>query len=236
MIEINLLPKEYRKRARTFHLEKKAVYAAIGALGIVVLFAVVTFYQHYQLSSLDEKIALANSQRMRLQEDIKVIDGLTELKEKILVRMESIERLDRHRAVWVDVMQDLNQRIPDYMWLTRVAEMRGDPKAKLAAKAKNIPGQQAADTVPQVAEFVFAKPVPTEIEGYAFTLSSIASFLVGLTKSDYFDNISLAFAKQEEVTGINAYKFKVGCDLVFDRALDKSAPLEDVSVPTIAEK
>jgi len=236
MIEINLLPKEYRKRARTFHLEKKAIYAAFGAVGVVVLFAVVTFYQHYQLSSLDEKMALANSQRLRLQEDIKLIDGLTDLKEKILVRMESIERLDRHRAVWVDVLQDLNQRVPDFLWLSRVAEIREDPKARAAARAKQVPGQQAADTVPQVVDFVFAKPVPTEIEGYAFTLSSIASFLVGLTKSDYFDNISLAYAKQEEVTGINAYRFKVGCDLVFDRALDKSAPLEDISVPTIAEK
>ncbi|MBU1319720.1 MAG: PilN domain-containing protein [candidate division Zixibacteria bacterium] len=235
MIEINLLPKEYRKRARTFHLEKKSIYVAAGVASIVLLFALVTFYQHYQLSSLDEKIALANSQRMRLQEDIRLIDGLTDLKEKILTRMESIERLDRHRAVWVDVLQDLNQRVPDFLWLTRVAEIREDTKAK-AARAKQVPGQQAADTIPQVAEFVFAKPVPTEMEGYAFTLSSIASFLVGLTKSDYFENINLSFAKQEDVTGINAYRFKVGCDLVFQRALDKSAPIEDVWVPTIAEK
>lgn len=234
MIEINLLPKEYRKRARTFHLEKKSVYVVAGVVGIVLLFAVVTFYQHYQLSSLDEKIALANTQRLRLQEDIRLIDGLTELKEKILTRMESIERLDRHRAVWVDVLQDLNQRVPDFLWLTRVAEIREDARAK--AKPKQVPGQQAVDTIPQVAEFVFAKPVPTEMEGYAFTLSSIASFLVGLTKSDYFENIDLSFAKQEDVTGINAYKFKVGCDLVFQRALDKSAPIEDVWVPTIAEK
>ncbi|MFH1892317.1 MAG: PilN domain-containing protein [Candidatus Zixiibacteriota bacterium] len=235
MIEINLLPKEYRKRARTFHLEKKSIYVAAGVASIVLLFALVTFYQHYQLSSLDEKIALANGQRMRLQEDIRLIDGLTDLKEKILTRMESIERLDRHRAVWVDVLQDLNQRVPDFLWLTRVAEIREDTRAK-AARAKQVPGQQAADTIPQVAEFVFAKPVPTEMEGYAFTLSSIASFLVGLTKSDYFENINLSFAKQEDVTGINAYRFKVGCDLVFQRALDKSAPIEDVWVPTIAEK
>jgi len=235
MIEINLLPKEHRKRARTFHLEKKSIYVAAGVASVVLLFAVVTFYQHYQLSSLDEKMALANTQRMRLQEDIRLIDGLTELKEKILTRMESIERLDRHRAVWVDVLQDLNQRVPDFLWLTRVAEIRENARAK-AAKAKQVPGQQAADTIAHVAEFVFAKPVPTEMEGYAFTLSSIASFLVGLTKSDYFENINLSFAKQEDVTGINAYKFKVGCDLVFQRALDKSAPIEDVWVPTIAEK
>ncbi len=234
MIEVNLLPKEYRKRASTFRFDKRVIYSAIGAGAIVLLLVVVTFHQKYQLSSLDQNIAKASAEKLSLQEDIKLIDGLTELKEKIILRMEAIEKLDRYRSTWVNVLQDLNVRVPDFLWLTKVAE--SEKVGGVKPVPRNVPGQEAVDTT-QTEEFVmFDKPVPTEIEGYAFTLNSVASFLVGLMKSDYFENINLAFAKEEEVMGISAYKFKFMCDLVFDKALDQMEPMKDVWSPTIAER
>ncbi len=234
MIEINILPKEYRRRARTFHFDKKAIYSVVGVGALVLLFVVVTFYQRYQLSSLDHSIAMASAERTRLEKDIRLIDDLTVLKERILMRMEAIENLDKHRAVWVNILEDLNQRVPDFLWITRVAEMR-EPEAPRRPKA--VPGQNQTDTTTVVDNgLLFDKPVPTELEGYAFTLSSIASFMVGLTKSPYFDNIELDFAKEEQVTGVNAYKFKVGCDLVFDQAPNDDMPIENVPGPAIAEK
>ncbi len=234
MIEVNLLPKEYRKRATTFRFDKRVIYTAIGAGAIVLLLVAVTFHQNYQISSLDQNIAKASAEKLRLQDDIKLIDGLTELKEKIILRMEAIEKLDRYRSTWVNVLQDLNVRVPDFLWLTRVAG--SDEVGGVRPVPRNVPGQEAVDTT-QAEEFVmFDRPAPTEIEGYAFTLNSVASLLVGLMKSDYFDNINLAFAKEEEVMGISAYKFRVMCDLVFDKALDQMEPMEDVWSPTIAER
>ena len=98
MIEVNLLPKEYRKRATTFRFDKRVIYSAIGAGAIVLLLVAVTFQQNYQLSSLDQNIAKASAEKLSLQEDIKLIDGLTELKEKIILRMKAIEKLDRYRS------------------------------------------------------------------------------------------------------------------------------------------
>lgn len=233
MIEINLLPKEYRKRTRAFSFDKKLISLAAAVAVILLLLVSVTMYQKYQLASLDEDISRASAKRARLQEDIKLIDGLTELKEKILHRMDAIENLDRYRSTWVDVLQDLNSRVPDFMWLTRVAEFAEQKTAQ--PKAKNVPGQQAEDTV-KTEIVVFDQSVPTQIEGYAFTLNSVASLMVGLMKSDYFDNVDLAFAKEEEVMGISAFKFRVACDLVFDKALEQAEPLEDVWAPTIAER
>ncbi len=234
MIEVNLLPKEYRKRATTFRFDKRVIYSAIGAGVIVLLLAAVTFHQKYQLSSLDQNIAKASAEKLRLQDDIKLIDGLTELKEKIILRMEAIEKLDRYRSTWVNVLQDLNVRVPDFLWLTRVAG--SEEVGGVQPVPRNVPGQEAVDTT-QTKEFImFEKPVPTVIEGYAFTLNSVASLLVGLMKSDYFDNINLALAKEEEVTGISAYKFRLKCDLVFDKALDQMEPMKDVWSPTIAER
>lgn len=237
MIEVNLLPKEYRKRTKTFQFDKKVMYIAAGAGAIVLLLAVVTFYQKYQLSSLNGRIAQASAEKARLQEDIKVIDDLTELKEKILLRMEAIEKLDRYRSIWVSVLQDLNLRIPEFMWLTRVSEIAQEVKKQRSVK--NVPGQQKAQPVDSSGTDKFAmfdKPMPTEMDGYAFTLNSIASFLVGLTKSEFFDNINLLYAKEEEVLGVSAFNFRISCDLVFDKALEQTEPLEDVWAPTIAER
>jgi Tfp pilus assembly protein PilN len=235
MIEINLLPKEYRRRARTFHFDKKTMYAAAGVGALVLVLVAVTFYQRYQIGAIDDKMAIANAEKRRLQKDIQVIDELTVLKEDILNRMESIENLDRFRGVWVQLMQDLNQRVPDFMWLTRFSENRALPQDK---KQRKVPGQKQVqeDTTTVVKEQkLFDKPVPTEIEGYAFTLSSIASFLVGLTKSEFFDNIDLEYAKEEQVTEVNAYKFKVDCDLIFELPGD-GTPVEDVGEIKIAER
>lgn len=237
MIEVNLLPKEYHKRTKTFRFDKKVIYIVAGFGAVVLLLATVTFYQKYQLSSLDDKIASASAEKSRLQEDIKLIDDLTELKEKILLRMEAIEKLDRYRSIWVSVLQDLNTRIPEFMWLTRVSEVAEQIQVK--KPAKNIPGQDApgsTDSSSTEKLVMFDKPMPTEIDGYAFTLNSVASFLVGLTKSEFFDDINLMYAKEEQVLGISAFKFRVSCNLVFDKALEQSEPLEDVWAPTIAER
>jgi len=236
MIEINLLPKEYRKRARIFQFDKKTICVAAAAGTIVLLLTVVTFYQRHQLSTLDHNIAQTNAERIRLEEDIRLIDNLTGLKEKIIQRMEAIEKLDRYRAAWVDALQDLNNRVPEFMWLTRVAGFWETQKAQ-AAKKKNIPGQTAADsTQTQREQFMLDKPIPTEIEGYAFTMNSVASLLVGLTKSDYFSDISLSFAKEEQVMMVNAYKFKILCNLSFKRPMQDSEPVEDTWGPTVAER
>lgn len=232
MIEINLLPKEYRKRSRAFRLDKKMMYVAAGVGAVILLLATVTFYQQYQLSSLDEDIKKASQRRARLQEDIKLIDNLSDLKGKIIQRMEAIEKLDRYRSVWVDLLEDVNQRVPEFMWLTRIAEPR-QKGGQAQAKAK-VPGEMTADSV-KVEEFIFDKDVYTELEGYAFTLSSIASFLIGLNKSDYFENIDMKFAKEQDVRGVSAYNFKVTCKMSFDHVLEDSE-IEGVESPTIAER
>jgi len=232
MIEINLLPKEYRKRSRAFRLDKKMMYVAAGVGAVILLLATVTFYQQYQISSLDDDILKASQRRARLQEDIKLIDNLSGLKQRIIQRMEAIEKLDRFRAVWVDLLEDVNQRVPEFLWLTRIAEPR--QKGGQANAKKQVPGEMPADSI-RVEEFIFDKDVYTEIEGYAFTLSSVASFLIGLNKSDYFENIDLKFAKEQEVRGVSAYNFKISCKMSFDHVINGS-DIEGASVPTIAER
>ena len=95
MIEVNLLPREYRKRATPFHFDKKLMYAG-GAVAVVFLLLVgVTIYKQHSINTLDKKIVSIEKQRKALDKDIRLIDNLTDLKQKLLTRMAGIETLDR---------------------------------------------------------------------------------------------------------------------------------------------
>ena len=101
MIEINLLPKDYRRGSASLALGKSGVYAIGGVAAIVVLLVVITFYQMSQLNRLETGIEKANQRASMLKDDIRVVDALVDVKDKIHRRMTAVERLDRHRSAWI---------------------------------------------------------------------------------------------------------------------------------------
>ena len=57
-------------------------------------------------------------------------------------------------------------------------------------------------------------PVRTaEIEGYAFTLNALASFMIKMMRSDYFDEVELVSTKEIELEEKKAYNFTVSCSV-----------------------
>jgi Tfp pilus assembly protein PilN len=230
MIEINLLPKEYRRRATPLHFNKKWIYAGAAVCLVFLLLSGLTFYKKHTIKELDQKIVSVQKQRMALNKDIKLIDGLTDLKQKLLTRLSAIEKLDVNRGMWVAIMEDLSTRIPELLWLTNVSEQ--SPKKEAANNRKKMNpknlGQQEADTT----EVKLPSKRPAVIEGYAYTLNSIASFLVGIMKSDYFDDIELAYARQEAIQQLAAYNFRINCVVDYDAWLkEEYQPEVNVSSP-----
>ncbi|MFQ6002179.1 MAG: PilN domain-containing protein, partial [Candidatus Zixiibacteriota bacterium] len=118
MIEINLLPKELRRKGRRFAFDKNLIYVGTVAVILVIFFVAVSIFQSFELKSLDKKIAEANKRKEELRKTIELVDALSDLKDKILQRMSAIETLDRNRATWVYILEDLSQRVPDYLWLS----------------------------------------------------------------------------------------------------------------------
>lgn len=231
MIEINLLPREYRKRATPFSLDRKWMYIAGAVCLIMAMLVGLTYHKKHQLAKLDKKIESVRKQRMALNEDIKLIDGLTELKQKLLTRMNAIEELDGNRGMWVSILEDLASRVPEMMWLTAFAEEA--PQAQKSAKRK--PRRTAAAAAEDSVE---AKPVEkiTRIEGFAYTLNSIASFIVSIMKSDYLEDVSLAYARQETIGEIAAYSFKIECKINRDAWLRDNYQPEKTLTSPLAEK
>lgn len=242
MIEINLLPKEYKKRANPLSFDKKVVHAGIAAAALVVVMGGLTFYQSTQVSKLDKLITKARMEQNRYKKDIAVIDALTEVKSKILARVEAIEKLDQRRTFYISLMEDLNSRLPEYLWMTGFLEIPAgsEPqgasqpggkgkqaqqpgRAAAAATANQQPGKETT----QLAEAP-AGPMQgsAEIEGYAFSLNSIGSFMIGLMKSEFFKNVKLNRTVAEDVGTVTAYTFKISCNLNYDAHMFQENPTD----------
>lgn len=199
---------------------------------VFLLLIALTVYKKHTISNLDKKIVSVQRQRAALNKDIKLIDGLTDLKQKLLTRLAAIEKLDKNRGMWVAIMEDVSGRVPELLWITNMTEespKRDNTQANRRPGVRNPTDlAQAADTM----EVPLPSKRPTVIEGYAYTLNSIASFLVGMMKSDYFDGIELAYARQETIQDLAAYNFKINCVVDYDAWLKEEVqPEAAVSSP-----
>lgn len=196
MIEINLLPKQYRKSGANFSFGKSGLYVGAGVAALVVLLVAVTFWQMQQLNRLEVSIDKANQRAAMLRQDIQMVDALTDVKDKITRRMSAIERLDRNRSSWVRILEDVASDVPEFVWLGSFREVDQSEKKGATSLKNNSDGtQQVVQNEPAVASAAPAQqtaPVQQiEIEGYAFSLNSLAAFMINMMRSDFFDAVEL---------------------------------------------
>lgn len=193
MIEINLLPKDYQKKSFSLSLGKTGVYSLIAAAGVVIMLIGVTFYQMHQLTTLDENIKKAQQRAAMLQKDIAVVDALTDVKSKINRRITAVDKLDGHRSSWVRVLEDLTRNVPEFVWLVKFEEgnsnkqeVRGKPRNQKEEEEDVIPA--GSSRTPEV--------MKVSVEGYAFTLNALATFMINMMRSDYFDEVELTSTEE----------------------------------------
>lgn len=200
MIQINLLPKEFRKKSGRMSFGKTGYYAIGAVAGFLLMIFVITMYQSFQLRELDKKMEIARFRTQQLQKDIQVVDALIDVKEKLMKRMEAVDRLDQHRTVWVRIMEDISRRVPDFMWLSSFKE-----GAVAAAAPVDSTSTEAAATA------VTIQPVtrPVDIEGFAFTLNSLANFMIKLMRSNFFSDIEMASVEEVQFKEQKAYNYRL---------------------------
>jgi Tfp pilus assembly protein PilN len=220
MIQINLLPKEFRKKTGKLSLGKSGYYAIGATAGVIIMIAVITFYQMFQLQKLDENMEIARFRTQQLQDDIAVVDALIEVKQKIMQRMEAVDRLDQHRSVWVRILEDVSRQVPDFLWLA-------------AFKESQVTPPPVTDSTAEAAPVVPVNTRPVEIEGYAFTLNSLANFMIKLMRSNYFSDVEMASVEEMLFQEQKAYSYKVGATLHYLSDEDLKELLEKESGPDL---
>ncbi len=222
MIEINLLPKQYHKKTINLSFGKAGFYALGGMIGIIIMLAFVSLYQVNQISKLDENIGKAKQRAAMLQKDIRLVDALIDVKKKIGDRMSAVERLDSHRTAWVRVLENIARNVPEFIWLARLSEI----DVPAVAKAETKEGKQVVPANDPQNRIHHA-----EIEGYAFTLNSLASFMINMMRSDYFDSVELATTSEKVFGDHKAYNFVFSCNIHYlsDEELQNLIAMANVS-------
>lgn len=234
MLEINLLPKEYLKKGLSLSFGKTGMYVLMGFAGIVVMLVGVTFYQIHQKASLEEKISIANRRAIMLQKDIKVVDALIDVKTKITQRMAAVERLDSHRSAWVRIMTDIAKDVPEFVWLGKIEEIKEvqDPKkAKVTDEGTSQPNQQnQRDNTATQNKGGVPTVRPVRVEGYAFTLNALASFMINLMRSGYFDEVELVSSDEVKFEEHKAQNFVLSANLHYlsDEEIQKIIAQDDI--------
>jgi Tfp pilus assembly protein PilN len=225
MIEVNLLPKDYRKRGINLSFGKTGMYAMAGAAGVVLMLLAITWFQIGQLSELDDNIARAEKRAQMLQRDIQIVDALTDVKYKITARVAAVERLDRNRSSWVRILEQMAGTVPDFVWLTRFAEGEAPSPREVMAKSskkskKDKKEKSEAELAREKAKAIaarYAQPAirNIELEGYAFTLNSVAALMINMMRSDYFEDVELVFTNETQFDEHRAYNFLLNCNMHF---------------------
>ncbi len=192
MIEINLLPKELQKRTGRLALPRTATYMLAGMAGLAAVLAGLTVMQKMRIANIQKKITEAKVREAKMQKDIQLVDALTELKGKILERMAAIDGLDQNRSAYVRFLEDLSGRVPEYLWLSNFREGAGGAPAQPAAPSGGA---------------------KTVIEGFSYSLNSLATFMIQVKKSPFIKNIELSFAKEQKLENSRLYNFQLTCDL-----------------------
>jgi len=208
MIEINLLPKGHRKGSGSFQLGKSGLYILGGAAGILLVMVAITFYQIQQLNSLASDMERANQRAVMLREDIRLVDALTDVKEKIHQRINAVEKLDRHRSAWVRILEDVSRNVPEFVWLDEFKE-----KPLETPKPSKSDSQKAGEqpTPPPTADLPSERAV--EIKGYTFTLNALAATMIRMMRSEYFDKVELIDSRDTTYAGEKAYLFQLGASV-----------------------
>ncbi len=223
MIEINLLPKDYRKGSGGLQLGKIGVYTMVGVAGIIVVLIGLTFYQMHQLSQLESNIERANQRAAMLRSDIRVVDALTDVKEKIHRRMTAVERLDRHRSVWVRILEDMARNVPEFVWLGSFRESPVEPPPE----TDSTQTEETPTTMAQVR--------PVQVRGYAFSLNALAAFMIKMMRSDYFDDVELVDSRDTLFVEQKAYAFQLSANVHYLSDEEMRALIAAAEEPSAAE-
>lgn len=140
LIEINLLPAEYRVHRRTLHIQRGPFYALIG-VGVLIaaLWAISSSVGSETQKVVNEKNAV--EREIKQHSSIKAeIEQLRREKNSIDDKILALQRIGVNREKWVRLLEVLCRYLPDYTWLVSVHERAGAvPVLDIEGRTRSFP-------------------------------------------------------------------------------------------------
>lgn len=201
MLEINLLPKELRRRRRdTGEAAKLMFFKALSVFIIVILVLVhglMLFYQQglrSDLEIIEEEYRALGSQR---EEVAAIADDIEELQTKV----QAIRDIAGPEVQWADLLTGLNKAMIPNVWLSFIGNGESRTSGRVA--------QERAD----------GRSI--SIRGYALgesehATSLVAKFITSLQRENdfarFFKNIELDSMQSQRIEGDEVMMFVLKCD------------------------
>ncbi len=164
-------------------LSKGTGWLIVACVGVILILFGLLQYEKFKLRKVKKDIATAQRETIRLAPQIKVVENLEKLKAEVEQRMGAIDEFDKNRAFWINLLEKLSVAIPENLWLTSFRESEG------------------GDT-PQVI-----------IEGESYSLNNLATLMLRLDHTSFFDGVELNWVKQVQEEKRKTFSFQVACNL-----------------------
>ena len=132
MIEINLMPRDARRAARTPTSPAEAsasraaspwhLLASVPGLVTLLVLALLHPGARDRHRALEDRVAQAVRDSTGLAGLISAAEQLRAGRDSVAARMRIIRELDDGRYVWSHILDEVAAAVPDFTWLTRIAE------------------------------------------------------------------------------------------------------------------
>ncbi len=124
-IEINLSPVSIRKEAEQNRLKPMLL---VGLIAWILLFAAINLGAYQQLSILSKELDSRSKSVQKLKSDELKIVKLEQENERYQRALDAIEKMTRDRDSWKNVLDELNAKIPEGVWITQLTPLFNDGK------------------------------------------------------------------------------------------------------------
>jgi len=131
MIRINLIPKEERKKVRVKRARGPKRVGVMGLdlvislvifiLAIAVLFFMNSSYTR-RVEKLNRNIVTARKELKKLRKEVAVVKNIERKQAELNILVNIVKGLNSNRSLMVHMMDEINRRLPDYVWLSKVTD------------------------------------------------------------------------------------------------------------------
>jgi Tfp pilus assembly protein PilN len=138
MTRVNLLPPEFRERAKT---RRRTVIVAIAGAAVVALVVFMYVLQGFTQSRLNKELAAQNATDAQLQQQVNELQHFETEKTQLQNEEALLSQALADTVSWSGVLHDVSLVIPDRLWITGLT-------GSVTPPAATTPGVPTAPTTP----------------------------------------------------------------------------------------